>query len=152
MSKKCPKCKAEIDEDAKVCPHCNEPLTLWEQARRNREKRAENRNSCCGCTMPAGCLVASTPFLLTVTSFLSSMVLYSVGVVHSLFSLLGFKNFYQKCIRFYQNKISSKTTSRCNLDPTCSQYSLEAVEKHGIWKGIGLTVNRLRQCAEASDR
>lgn len=153
MSKKCPKCKGEIDEDAKVCPHCNEPLTFWERARSNREKRAENRNSCCcGCTMPAGCLVTTTPLLLTVVSLFSSMFLYSVGAIHFLFSFFGFQEFYQKCVQFYQDKISTRTSSRCNLDPTCSQYSLEMVNEHGVWKGIGLTVNRLRQCAKASDQ
>lgn len=154
MSKKCPKCKAEIDEDAKVCPYCNEPLTFWERHKASRKKKEEKKEQCCGCTVPQGCspcscTIATTPFLVTLSIIVWSGFLYSVGTLHYLLSLVEVKGFYQKCVRFYQEKISSRTAPRCNLDPTCSEYSIRAVDQNGIWEGVSLTVDRLQQCAEA---
>jgi hypothetical protein len=34
----------------------------------------------------------------------------------------------------------------CRFAPTCSQYALEAVERHGVIKGLGLTLRRLGRC------
>ncbi|MCY4541141.1 MAG: membrane protein insertion efficiency factor YidD [Rhodobacteraceae bacterium] len=34
----------------------------------------------------------------------------------------------------------------CRFDPTCSAYALQALEKHGAVKGLGLTVRRLARC------
>ncbi|HLP81551.1 MAG TPA: membrane protein insertion efficiency factor YidD [Nitrosomonas sp.] len=34
----------------------------------------------------------------------------------------------------------------CRFSPTCSQYALEAYEKHGFLKGTILTVWRLLRC------
>jgi putative membrane protein insertion efficiency factor len=35
---------------------------------------------------------------------------------------------------------------RCRYVPTCSQYSIEAVERHGIARGLALTADRLSRC------
>jgi putative membrane protein insertion efficiency factor len=35
---------------------------------------------------------------------------------------------------------------RCRFQPTCSNYSIEAVRRHGFTRGIGLTVMRLWRC------
>jgi putative membrane protein insertion efficiency factor len=34
----------------------------------------------------------------------------------------------------------------CRFYPTCSQYALEAFQKHGFFKGMILTVRRLAKC------
>ncbi len=34
----------------------------------------------------------------------------------------------------------------CRFKPTCSQYGLEAVQKHGIFKGGFLTIKRIIRC------
>ena len=51
-------------------------------------------------------------------------------------------------IKFYQNYISKYilTGRNCRFYPTCSQYSLEAYEKYGFFKGTFLTVNRILRC------
>ncbi len=50
-------------------------------------------------------------------------------------------------IGFYQKAISPyKGGSCCRFTPTCSQYALEAVEKHGAFKGTWLAVKRLLRC------
>jgi hypothetical protein len=34
----------------------------------------------------------------------------------------------------------------CRFTPTCSQYALEAVDKHGAFKGGVLTLKRISRC------
>lgn len=49
-------------------------------------------------------------------------------------------------IRFYQTAISPYTPATCRFTPTCSQYSLEALKKYGLWKGGKLAVKRIMSC------
>lgn len=49
-------------------------------------------------------------------------------------------------IRFYQYCISPYTPASCRYTPTCSQYALIALRKHGIIRGGYLTVKRLLSC------
>ena len=37
-------------------------------------------------------------------------------------------------IKIYQNLISPLTPATCRFQPTCSQYSIEALKEHGIFK------------------
>ena len=34
----------------------------------------------------------------------------------------------------------------CRFYPTCSQYAIEAVSKHGVFKGLGLAIKRFSRC------
>lgn len=49
-------------------------------------------------------------------------------------------------IRFYQIVISPLTPASCRYSPTCSQYSLEAFKKHGVFKGGWLAIRRIFSC------
>ena len=49
-------------------------------------------------------------------------------------------------IRFYRKNISPQRAPSCRFIPTCSQYALEAVEKHGAVKGGFLAAKRLSHC------
>lgn len=49
-------------------------------------------------------------------------------------------------VRLYQLIISPHFPSRCLYRPTCSQYSLEALRKHGAVKGLWLSVKRISRC------
>ena len=49
-------------------------------------------------------------------------------------------------VRFYQKEISPAFPACCRFQPTCSQYAIEAIEKHGPWKGLGLAVWRILRC------
>ncbi|OLS02716.1 membrane protein insertion efficiency factor YidD [Tissierella creatinophila] len=53
-----------------------------------------------------------------------------------------------KIIKFYQRYISRYilTGRNCRFYPTCSQYSMEAYEKYGFFKGTFLTINRILRC------
>ena len=49
-------------------------------------------------------------------------------------------------VRFYQLCISPFTPPSCRFTPTCSQYALEALRRHGPVKGLWLTLRRLSKC------
>jgi uncharacterized protein len=36
--------------------------------------------------------------------------------------------------------------SACRFEPTCSAYALQALERHGAWRGSWLTAGRLLRC------
>lgn len=46
-------------------------------------------------------------------------------------------------VRFYREVISSVYGSRCQMSPSCSTYSLQAVSRHGALLGTLLTFDRL---------
>lgn len=49
-------------------------------------------------------------------------------------------------IRFYRRFISPLLPPSCRFYPTCSQYALEALKRHGTLKGCWLTLKRLSKC------
>ncbi len=49
-------------------------------------------------------------------------------------------------IRFYQRFISPLKPPTCRFTPTCSNYALQALERHGVFKGSGLTIWRILRC------
>ena len=52
-----------------------------------------------------------------------------------------------KLIRFYQKYLSPlKVRTHCIYSPTCSQYAIEALKKHGILKGTILSIWRILRC------
>jgi len=55
------------------------------------------------------------------------------------------------CIRLYQLLISPLIGPRCRFSPTCSQYAIEAIQKHGIIRGFWLACKRIIKCHPAHD-
>ena len=49
-------------------------------------------------------------------------------------------------IRAYQYAISPMLGNRCRYDPSCSEYSLDALRRHGLFKGLWLAVRRIGRC------
>jgi putative membrane protein insertion efficiency factor len=49
-------------------------------------------------------------------------------------------------IRAYKLVISPLLPSACRFHPTCSEYMRDAIEKHGVWKGVGMGLRRLSRC------
>ncbi|THU41677.1 membrane protein insertion efficiency factor YidD [Niastella caeni] len=49
-------------------------------------------------------------------------------------------------IKIYQWIISPILGPKCRFTPTCSQYGIEALKKHGVFKGLWLTIKRLSRC------
>lgn len=49
-------------------------------------------------------------------------------------------------IRGYQALVSPLLPPSCRFTPSCSQYALEAVRRHGALKGSWLAARRLARC------
>jgi hypothetical protein len=49
-------------------------------------------------------------------------------------------------VRAYQVVLSPYIGNQCRFTPTCSHYSLNALQKHGAFKGAYLTAKRLARC------
>ncbi|MDH3701778.1 MAG: membrane protein insertion efficiency factor YidD [Alphaproteobacteria bacterium] len=49
-------------------------------------------------------------------------------------------------IRGYQLFLSPFTAGSCRFAPSCSQYAMEAIERHGPVKGSWLTAHRVCRC------
>ena len=59
---------------------------------------------------------------------------------------LMIKKLALKLIKIYQETISQVTPASCRFSPTCSQYTFEAINKYGVFKGIYLGIVRLIKC------
>ena len=57
-----------------------------------------------------------------------------------------FKYFVLGFVWFYRWVISPITMSSCRHVPTCSQYMIEAIHRHGPGRGFLLGMNRLSRC------
>lgn len=49
-------------------------------------------------------------------------------------------------IRLYQWTISPLLPASCRFYPSCSHYAVEALHRHGVSRGLWLTLNRLSRC------
>ncbi|MEZ6095057.1 MAG: membrane protein insertion efficiency factor YidD [Pirellulaceae bacterium] len=50
------------------------------------------------------------------------------------------------CIRGYQRFISPLLGKNCRFQPTCSQYTIESLAKHGVIRGSFKSVWRILRC------
>jgi len=57
-----------------------------------------------------------------------------------------FSIFFKALIVFYQGAISPLFSPKCRYTPTCSEYALQALEKHGPFTGMWLSLKRLITC------
>lgn len=49
-------------------------------------------------------------------------------------------------LHFYKRGISPFLPSACRFHPTCSEYMAQAVERHGVIRGVFLGLKRLGRC------
>ena len=49
-------------------------------------------------------------------------------------------------IRVYQWTVSPWLGRCCRFEPSCSAYWLEALRRHGLWRGLGVGLRRLGRC------
>jgi hypothetical protein len=56
------------------------------------------------------------------------------------------KTLFQVVLRGYKRWISPMLPHACRFVPTCSEYALEAIERHGALRGSWLATARLLRC------
>ena len=61
------------------------------------------------------------------------------------------KAFLITLVKAYQLSLSAVLGNRCRFYPSCSQYTIEAIERHGSVKGIVLGFKRLARCHPLCD-
>jgi putative membrane protein insertion efficiency factor len=67
--------------------------------------------------------------------------MYVLGLIKK---ILGFLFIF--LIRIYQYTISPYFPASCRYTPSCSAYGVEALKKHGAFKGGWLTLKRIASC------
>jgi putative membrane protein insertion efficiency factor len=58
--------------------------------------------------------------------------------------LLG--SFFILLIRFYQGAISPYLMPSCRFSPSCSAYGIDAIVKHGPFRGGWMALKRIGRC------
>jgi putative membrane protein insertion efficiency factor len=49
-------------------------------------------------------------------------------------------------VRAYQTVLSPLLPPACRYYPSCSNYAIEAIEKHGAWRGGRMAASRILRC------
>jgi putative membrane protein insertion efficiency factor len=49
-------------------------------------------------------------------------------------------------IRAYRYLLSPWWGNQCRFSPTCSEYAIEAIRRHGAWTGTWLALRRISRC------
>jgi putative membrane protein insertion efficiency factor len=49
-------------------------------------------------------------------------------------------------VRGYQLLLSPFAGGACRFQPSCSQYAIEAIERHGLARGAWLALRRVARC------
>jgi putative membrane protein insertion efficiency factor len=49
-------------------------------------------------------------------------------------------------VKTYKSVISPHLPSACRYQPTCSVYMVQALEKHGLFRGLWLGIRRIGRC------
>jgi putative membrane protein insertion efficiency factor len=49
-------------------------------------------------------------------------------------------------IRVYQYTLGPLMPMTCRFEPSCSRYAVEALQKHGPWRGVALATWRVIRC------
>jgi putative membrane protein insertion efficiency factor len=56
------------------------------------------------------------------------------------------KGLVLRALRFYKTTISPQLPPACRYTPTCSEYAMEAIERHGVVRGGFLAAKRVVSC------
>ena len=59
---------------------------------------------------------------------------------------LAVKRLLMLLVRGYSLLISPFLGHNCRYYPSCSAYTLEAIERHGAWRGLWLGLKRVGRC------
>jgi putative membrane protein insertion efficiency factor len=60
--------------------------------------------------------------------------------------VISIKKILIALVYFYKKAISPYLPGSCRFTPTCSEYAVQAIKKHGALKGTALAVWRILRC------
>ena len=69
---------------------------------------------------------------------------FPMAILRGVLSFLGWLLILP--IKFYKRFISPLTPPSCRFTPTCSTYAIEAIQKHGPFRGFWLALKRILRC------
>lgn len=49
-------------------------------------------------------------------------------------------------IKIYRYVLAPWVGGACRFSPTCSCYAIDALQQHGAWRGLALTIGRILRC------
>jgi uncharacterized protein len=49
-------------------------------------------------------------------------------------------------VRAYQLALSPFAGGACRFTPSCSEYAIQAIQEHGVARGLGLALRRVSRC------
>ena len=84
------------------------------------------------------CLAAPSSFANTFANSVASRILDRC--------LNGVRCVVTLGIRGYQLAVSPLLGPACRFEPNCSQYAIEAIDRHGLARGSWLAVRRIARC------
>jgi uncharacterized protein len=79
-----------------------------------------------------------SPLVGSVTSSVTSIVVRALASISRTVLIL--------LVRAYQIVLSPLLPASCRYYPTCSAYAIEALERHGAFRGGWLTLRRVARC------
>ncbi|MBU1062332.1 MAG: membrane protein insertion efficiency factor YidD [Candidatus Omnitrophica bacterium] len=59
---------------------------------------------------------------------------------------MSLKNALKTIVKFYHNYLSAFTLCQCRYYPSCSEYTIEALEHKGVVKGLLMGLARILRC------
>jgi uncharacterized protein len=126
----------------------------WGRNRRQPRYRGGGGDSCLrdACLIETGCCIGEAiegsclmSGLLLAPQLLGALVGGARGKGRAVAALVA-------AIRLYQRDISAHRPAVCRFTPSCSQYAVEALQAHGVARGVRLAAGRLGRCRPGGRR
>ena len=106
---------------------------------------------CIAESLDGGCLVATVLLLPQFVRALSTPPL-STSEVSGRAARTRLGSRLVAAIRVYQREVSATRAPVCRFTPSCSEYAVQAVERHGALRGSFLAARRLLRCRPGGAR
>lgn len=77
---------------------------------------------------------------------ISIAIIYIYILIIILYFIFEFKYIVVFTVKLYQRFAPEYIRDKCRFEPSCSNYMLMAIKKHGLLRGFLMGINRLKRC------
>lgn len=84
--------------------------------------------------------------LYSINFFINNKIIFIVLAIF-LFGFTMSKKVSITTIKIYQNTAPKKVRMQCRYEPSCSNYTLQLLEKKNLFKAIYMSINRIYKCS-----